>query len=486
MRVNYQTNTSTQFRILSDDQCEELYSAALQVLQHTGFEVHSKDALDLLSDNGASVKGNRAYIPASMVQKVLDAAPKGFFVYGHQGDRSKSLDIRPNHVHYGLGAGCVSFQDPRTSKRREYRREDAATVARVADALPHIDFVQSLGTIGNIPQNLTDVYEFAEMIVNTSKPLVTYVHSMEILRVVHKIAVTAAGGEEEFIRRPNYLVLGSPASPLFEEPFAVERLFYCARHHIPYISTSAVTCGATSPVTMAGTLVQVMAEELAELVIEQLAVPGSPFLLGGVHSVMDMSTGILAYGAPEMSMLLAAQTEIARYLGLPYYSTAGCSDSKLVDEQAALEGAISILMAGLSGANMIHDVGYIEFGSTGSLQQTVMMDEVIGMVKHILAGIQVTPESMALDVIDRVGPGGQYLTDDHTIKHFKTEFWFPTLLDRKPWQAWEAAGAKSLGKRVQEKLNRIMDTHTCAPLKESTRETIDTILAEAEAKAGRA
>jgi trimethylamine--corrinoid protein Co-methyltransferase len=237
---------------------------------------------------------------------------------------------------------------------------------------------------------------------------------------------------------------------------------------------------------MAGTLVQVMAEELAELVIEQLVVPGSPFLLGGVHSVMDMSTGILAYGAPEMSMLLAAQTEIARYLGLPYYSTAGCSDSKLVDEQAALEGAISILMAGLSGANMIHDVGYIEFGSTGSLQQTVMMDEVIGMVKHILAGIQVTPESMALDVIDRVGPGGQYLTDDHTIERFKTEFWFPTLLDRKPWEAWEAAGAKSLGERVQEKLNRIMDTHRCAPLNESTRETIDIILAETEAKAGRA
>ena len=105
MRVNYQTNTSTQFRILSDDQCEELYSAALQVLQHTGFEVHSKDALDLLSDNGASVKGDRAYIPASVVQRALDAAPKCFFVYGRQGDRSKSLDIRPNHVHYGLGAG---------------------------------------------------------------------------------------------------------------------------------------------------------------------------------------------------------------------------------------------------------------------------------------------------------------------------------------------------------------------------------------------
>ena len=197
---------------------------------------------------------------------------------------------------------------------------------------------------------------------------------------------------------------------------------------------------------------------------------------------MDMRSGILAYGAPELSLLCAAFAEVSRYLRLPYYSTAGSTDSKLVDEQAALGGAFSLLVAGLSGANMIHDTGFLESAIVGSLQYVVMMDEVIGMVKRILRGIPVTPESMALDVIDRVGPGGQYLTDDHTLEHFKTEFWFPTLLDRKPWEAWEAEGGKSLGERVQEKLNHILDTHAVPPLPEPAKQKIDAILAEAEAR----
>lgn len=484
MRVNYQVNASTQFRILSESQCQEICSAALRVLEHTGFELHSdsEEIFNLLSESGALLEGRRVRIPSFVVQRAIDAAPKVFTVYGREGDDATNIEICPNHIYYGLGSGCVNFLDPRTGERREYLREDAATVARVADALPHIDFVQSLGTVHAHP-DLVDVYEFAEMIANTSKPIVTYARTLGIVQVIHEIAVAVAGGEKEFIRRPNYLVLGSPASPLFAEVEPTKRVVYCAQKRIPYISCSAPTCGGTSPATMAGTLVQSTAEVLTELVIAQAASPGAPFLTGGVLSIMDMRSGILSYGAPELSMLCAAFAEISRYLKLPYYSTAGCSDSKLVDEQAALEGALSVLIAGLSGANLIHDTGFIESAITGSLQQVVMMDEVIGMVKHVLRGIPVTPESMAVDVIDRVGPGGQYLTDDHTLKHFKTEFWFPTLLDRKQWEGWEAAGGKSLGERVQEKLNYILDTYEAPLLLERTRERIDAILAEAEARA---
>jgi trimethylamine--corrinoid protein Co-methyltransferase len=197
---------------------------------------------------------------------------------------------------------------------------------------------------------------------------------------------------------------------------------------------------------------------------------------------MDMKSGILAYGAPEMNKLLAAHTEIARHIGLAFYSTAGCSDSKIVDQQAAMEGAFSVLISGLSGANMIHDVGYIEFGSTGSLQQTVMMDEAIDMVKHFLRGISVTKETMALDLIDRVGPGGQYLDNIHTAEHFKTEFWFPSLMDRNHWDQWAAEGEKTLGDRVQEKLDHILDTHEALALPEQIQNEIDSILAEAETR----
>lgn len=479
MRVNYSVNATPRFRMLSDEQCEEIYFSALKVLHQTGVKVHSEEILELLSKCGVRIKGNFAYIPSAVVQKALDTALKTFTVYGRGKEYSKNIDVRPDHIHYGLGSGCVNFMDPRTGKRRNYTREDAATVARVADALPNIDFVQPLGTVPVEPE-MVDVYEFAEMIANTTKPLVTYSRTLGITKTIHKIALAVAGGEEAFIRRPNFLLLGSPGSPLFADAEPSKRVVYCAEHHIPYISTSAVTCGATSPATLAGTLVQVIAEELMELVINQAANPGAPFLMGGVHSVMDMKSGILAYGAPEMNMLLAAHTEIARHIGLAFYSTAGCSDSKAVDKQAAMEGALSVMISGLSGANMIHDVGYIEFGSTGSLQQAVLMDEAIDMVKHFLGGIPVTKETMALDLIDGVGPGGQYLDSSHTAKHFKTEFWFPSLMDRSHWDMWKNEGKKTLGDRVQEKLNHILDTHKVLPLPEQIQKEINSIIAEAE------
>jgi trimethylamine---corrinoid protein Co-methyltransferase len=479
MRVNYSVNATPRFRMLSDEQCEEIFCSALKVLHHTGVKVHSPEILDLFSTCGVRLKGNMAYIPSNVVKRSLDTASKAFTVYGRGDDDSNSIDVRPDHIHYGLGSGCVNFMDPRTGERRNYTREDAATVSRVADALPNIDFVQPLGTIPVSPE-MVDIYEFAEMVANTTKPIVTYSRTLGITKTIHKIAVAVAGGEEAFIRRPNFLLLGSPGSPLFADAEPSKRVVYCAEHHIPYISTSAVTCGATAPATLAGTLVQVVAEELMELVISQAANPGAPFLMGGVHSLMDMKSGILAYGAPEMNMLLAAHTEIARHMGLAFYSTAGCSDSKVVDKQAAMEGALSIMISGLSGANMIHDVGYIEFGSTGSLQQAVMMDEAIDMVKHFLRGIPVTKESMALDLIDRVGPGGQYLDTTHTAEHFKKEFWFPSLMDRSQWDQWAAGGEKTMGVRVQEKLDHILDTHKVPALPEQIQKEIDVILAEAE------
>ena len=480
-RVNYGINAAPQFRMLSEDQCEEIYCSALQVLERVGIEVYSEEILDFLKEKGVRAKRGRAYFPAALIQKALKTAPKAFTIYGRGGSTSDCIDIRPNHVHYGLGSGCVYFIDPRTGKRREYFREDAATVARVADALPNIDFVQPLGTI-TVHPDLVDVYEFAEQIANTRKPLVVYSRTLGITQTIHRIAVAVAGGEDALIRRPNYLVLGSPGSPLFADVEPSKRVIYCAEHQIPYISTSAVTLGATAPVTLAGALVQVVAEELTELVLTQAANPGAPYLMGGVHSVMDMQGGILAYGAPELNMLLASHAEIARHLGLPFYSTAGCTDSKVVDKQAAIEGALSVLVSGLSGANMIHDVGFIEYATTGSLQQVVLMDEVIGMVKHFLNGIEVTKESMALDIIERVGPGGQYLTDDHTLQNFKSVFWFPTLMDRSSWEEWEDKGAKTCGDRVQEKLSYILETHEVPVLPEHVQEEIDAILAEAEAR----
>jgi len=482
MRVNYRVNRSVQFRLFSDDQLEELYRAVLHTMEYTGLDVHNEEARALLEQAGAWVDGLRVRVPAHMVEQALATAPRSFTVFSREGDPAKDLHIGPGRFYYGPGPTCPNFRDPRTGERRKYTRADARAVATVCDALPNIDFVESLGTVSDVHYELADIYEFAEMIACTGKPIVAWSYTEDGCRDIHQMAIAVAGGEREFLRRPNYIFYCEPVSPLVSNEEAMDKVLYCAKHRVPLIFTPCVISGGTGPCTLAGVLVQAAAESWLGLVISQLLRPGTPFCMGGVVSIMDMKATVLAYGAPELSLLQAGLTELAHYVGLPLWTTGGCTDSKAVDEQAALEGALSVLFSALSGGDLCHDVGYIESAMTGSLQQVVMMDEAIAFVKRIAQGIEVTPETLALDVIDAVGPGGHYLGEAHTLKHFKTEFWFPRLMDRTRWEDWENAGKRTMGDRVQEKLNEILDTYQPAPLPAEAQARIDDILAAAEAR----
>jgi trimethylamine--corrinoid protein Co-methyltransferase len=320
------------------------------------------------------------------------------------------------------------------------------------------------------------------MIANTGKPIVAWSYDLNTCRDIHQIAATVAGGEQALREKPNYIFYAEPLSPLVASLEASDKLLYCAKNRIPIIYTPCPMCGGTAPATSAGILVTAMCESLHGLVISQAISPGAPFIMGGVVSIMDMLTSVLAYGAPELSLHSAALTEMARYVGLPVWSTAGCTDSKVLDEQAGIEGAVSILFAGLSGANLVHDVGYTESALTGAVQMTTMSNEIIGLVKRILRGIEVTPETMAVDVIRDVGPGGHFLATDHTLTHFKDQFWFPQTIDRSRWADWEAAGSLSMCDRVQQQVNDILDIHEPVLLAPTVQKQIDEILAKAEAR----
>ncbi len=464
MRVNYQTNATVQFQVLSDDQRQEIFHAALHVLEHTGVEVHNDEALGILKAQGAWLDGARVRIPSYLVWQALASAPSSFTVYSRECNPGKNITVGPNCINYGPGPTCPNFRDSRTGERRKYLRQDARDVARVCDSLPNIDFVESLGTVSDTNPDLADVYEFAEMIANTGKPIVAWSYTIDTCRDIHQIAAAVAGSEAALRQRPNYIFYAEPLSPLVSSLEAADKLIYCAKNRIPIIYTPCPIGGGTAPTTSAGILVTALCESLHGLVIAQAISPGTPFVMGGVVSIMDMLSAVLAYGAPELSLQSAALTEMSRYVGLPVWSTAGCTDSKIVDEQAAIEGAISILFAGLSGANLIHDVGYTESAMTGDLRMTTMCNEIIGYVKRILRGIEVTPETLATEVIGEVGPGGNFLATEHTLAHFKDQFWFPSLMDRSGWAEWEAAGSLSMGDRVQTQIHDILDVHKPVPL----------------------
>jgi trimethylamine--corrinoid protein Co-methyltransferase len=353
-------------------------------------------------------------------------------------------------------------------------------VAKVVDALPNIDFCESLGTISDVQHQLAASYEFAEMFPNTSKPIVAWSYGADDGADIHQIAIAEAGGQEAFEKRPNYVHYCEPLSPLVSTFEAVDKLIFAAKHRVPLIFTTCALAGGTAPVTPAGIIVQTAAESWMGLTIAQAIQPGLPFFMGGVLSVMDMRNMILTYGAPELPLMMAGATELAHFAGIPLWQTGGCTDSKCLDEQASLEGSLSAYFSALSGGDLCHDVGYTESGMTGSILQTAMMDEAIGYARRITRGIEVNEETLAVDVINNVGPNGHYLYEKHTHRHYKTEFWYPNLCDRRNYEEWEAMGQTTMRQRVIDRVHDILATHEATPIKPETEKAIQSVLEAAE------
>jgi trimethylamine--corrinoid protein Co-methyltransferase len=245
-------------------------------------------------------------------------------------------------------------------------------------------------------------------------------------------------------------------------------MFIAADLGMPQIPGSTVQPGATGPVTLAGAVAQLIAEGLMGLTLVQLRRPGAPCCLSGNVGVFDMRAALLSIGAPEMSLGLAAQAEVAQAYGLPTWGLAGGTDAKTLDAQAGIESAFSILAQGLAGLNLIHDVGYMDRGMVCSAEMLVMGDEVIGMTKRFVQGIKVSAETLARGIIEQVGPGGHFLQEDHTLQHFREEMWMPSLLTRQHYDVWQDQGGKDMAQRVNEKVLELVESHAPAPLPDAT------------------
>ncbi|MBM4044716.1 MAG: trimethylamine methyltransferase [Planctomycetes bacterium] len=423
MDGNLTNGGTTQFRVLSDGQIEQVLLAAMELLEGTGTRIYCKEARDVLKAGGAVVKGETAYIPSGLVREMLACTPPRIALGNRDGQRTMILEGR--RIYFGTGSDCPFILDSKTGERRKFLKKDVEDAARVVDACPNMDFHMSLGLTSDVPGPTYDRHQAAAMLRHTLKPLVLTAMSREGLADILEMYYLLRGGRDAFEINPGFVIYLEPTTPLLHSQAAVEKLLFSAERRIPAIYTPCPITGATAPATMASGLVLALAEFLAGMVIAQLKRRGAPLIMGGVCSLMDMSSTILSYGAPELSLLSAALTDIAHHLKIPMFSTAGCSDSKVLDEQAAVEATFSVLTAALSGANLIHDVGYLESAMVGSFDMVVLSDEVIGMAKRLVRGIEVNDETLAVDVIRAAGPGGNFLAEDHTYRHFKQEFWFP-------------------------------------------------------------
>ena len=461
-RTNVKAFSSTMMKVFSQDQCQELVLAAEEAMWRTGTDFYDKESLEILKKAGCWVDGKRVRIPAHITEQALKTCQK-HVVLCNSRTGARELFVEGNNAYFGSGP-CTPFtRNPFTNERHRATRESVGWATKVLDALPNIDYAMSLGIVQDVPLLISDRHEFEQQILHTDKPIITVCVDEWGQADVIKMAEMVAGGEEELRRNPFICLYAEPISPGVHCREAAQKLVMGAKKGLPTIYTPCIMAGGTAPATMAGVMVQGLCESLSGLVLSQSTRQGAPFIMGGVYTILDMGTTIFSYGAPELSILLAGLADVAHYLNIPMFGTAGCTDSCVIDEQAGIEAALSIAMTNMSGANLNHDIGYSEYGTTSNLDLVVIADEVLGMARRLTRGIPVDQETLALDVIEKVGPGGNFADEDHTSEHAEDNY-VPRLVNRAARSIWEKSGGKTLTQVANEKVQDIIKYHEPIPL----------------------
>ena len=469
---------SVSFQVLTHDQVEEIKRASYDVMAKVGFKVHHAGARKMLKQAGCRVKDEYVKVPEHVVNACLETTPKGYMIYYRDG--RPAMQVKGRKSYYGTSTASPNTMDALTGDIHPTQVTDIAKSAKVADALEHIDWVMPMGSAQDVPPTVADLYEFEAVVTNTTKPIVFIGYTAKGVELVYEMAAEVAGGLESLQDRPFLIFYPEPISPLVHPADVIERIFVCADLNLPQMQGPSIQFGATAPVTLAGGLVQGTAEALMCVVLAQLRNPGCPCSMGCNFGALDMSSGLLSLACPEMSLALAAQAEIALSFGLPTWGLAGSTGAKVLDAQAGAESAFSILAQGLGSLNLIHDVGYMDNGMICSAAQLVLGNENIGMTKRFVRGIAINQATLALEVIERVGPGGHFLQEPHTLEHFKEELWVPELMTREPREIWQQTGSKDLATVIQEKLQTILETHAVPTLADNTLSAIQKIREKGE------
>lgn len=460
---------------LSEAEVERIHESALEVLSEVGVAVDSGRYLDLLHEKGAVIEkeDKRAKLPEDVVRKYLKTAPSTVTLHGRK--RKYDLKLEGGRVHFGTGGEAVNILDLDSDEMRSPTLEDQADLARLVEELENVHFFQAPVVPTDVPVEVLSLNSFYASLAGTYKNVQAPATSSEKVDEIVEMASIIAGSERDFLDRPFISFVTSwMISPLKLDIETTEILEKVAEYKIPVSLSSAPVTGSTAPASLAGLLVQVHAEELFGIVLSQMFNKGAPVLYGPVPAAANMRNMAYLAGAPETGMMNVAAVQLADYIGVPIYSDAGETDSKVPDTQAGIEGAFNILQVGLAGGNYIHHAaGMMDSMLSVAYEKFVIDNDIIGMATRVLSGINVDDESLALDVIKNVGPGENYLTEPHTIKNSRSEeFYQPEILDRNSMSAWREKGSKETRQRARERARGILEN---APVNHLSKEVDEEI-----------
>jgi trimethylamine--corrinoid protein Co-methyltransferase len=447
--------------VLGSEGVRKIDEAARRILERTGVEVPHEEMLRLFEKSGARVDAaaTRVRIPSALVDDCIQASGKTFILHGR--DRSLRAEFGLGKRNYNSVAG-EAFWVEGSGNRRYACLADVAEAARIGDVLPRINIVGAMADPHEIDVSFRCVEVAAAVLAATTKPVTFWFHDRASAAYVVELFQIVTGGEAGAF--PPAFPLLEPISPLRFPRHGVDLLFETCKVPLPVPIGPMAQLGMSAPATIAATLAQETAEILAGVCVTQLIRPGTPVCFGGIPHAFDMRSTQLIFSGPEQGLMAIAMTEMGKHYGLPVYINVGLTDSKAVDAQAGLEAGVSLVLGALSGADIFGHFGIAGVDQGSSLEMLVFQHEVIEFVERILGSFEIDDETLALDLIDAAGPGGSFIAEEHTVRHFRRELWMPRILDRAFWEGWAKAGRPDTLKRARERLAELKAAYAPKPL----------------------
>ena len=454
-----------QFRPLSENGIERIVDAAKTVLERTGIQVKASPCREVFRKAGCLVDddNDRVYIDHKMVEKALTLAAQRIILAGR--DPAHDLDVGGSRVYMGTGGSAVNVMDL-DGQVRETRLTDNYNIGRLVDRLQHIHFYMRPVVARDLPTDVADVNQFYACMSATTKHITINSYLKESVPLLRQMGEIVAGGADALDKQ--HIVSFTACWTVSPLRFATETVAIVdelVAHRLPVILSAAPQSGATSPAALAGTLVQIVAEQLSGFVYVNLLRPGHPTVMGCVPCQVDLRTGNFTGGTSEFALMNAASAQIAQYLKLPLYNSSGLADSKLPDCQAGIEKGITSLAAALAGSNFIHhSAGFLEGMLTVAYEQYVIDNDINGEVMRMVRGIEVTDDTLSVDVIDTVCRGeGHYLSHPQTLELMNTEYLYPEVMDRTGREDWESRGAPEIRETARAHAREILAEHWPSP-----------------------
>ena len=473
------SQAGAQYARLGPQEMDAIHLASLEILSRVGIEVHDDDARDLLVKGGGSADGIRVRLPEHLVQWALDVAPRQITLSDRNG--RVAMRARGHNSYFGGGSDCLNILDHHTGERRRPTLDDVRDAVRLQDALPEIDFVMSAVLPGDVDQRIYDRYQMEVMLNHTTKPIVFVTPDFEGTVAAVEMCEAVAGGAEAFQRSPFATCYINVTAGLIANEEALQKCMYLAGKGLPLLWIPLNAGGVNSPVTTAGCMASMNAGTLLGVVLAQLVREGTPVGVpgwnGGPYNLQTMVGNYVL--ADEQGVA----TSMGKFYDLPVFGLGGSTDSKVLDHQCGAEAMVSLVYALLNGANIVHDVGFMDAGLQYSFQLLAMCNEHLGFLRAANAGVAVDDESLALAVVEELGPDGDYLSHDHTLRNFRRAY-HSKMVDKRPYSQWVEQGATTMEQRAAKHVDRLLEKHEPEPLPAGVQRDIKQIVEREQARIG--